>query len=212
MPDGTLSLKQLTILQPAKDAMFRHVREWEECTKCEIGKIAHEHVFCRGTLPCDLLFVGEGPGKTEDVMGRPFVGQAGRLLDLWMHEANMHVAASRYIHIPVKFAVTNLVLCRPCDRLGGPNRAPTPCEQGNCRPRLSHFLQEIARPRGLVTLGKVAAANLPSYELPRLELIHPAAVIRNGGRLEIADGKLYTAESKAAVRSLARFTLEVLRG
>jgi uracil-DNA glycosylase len=61
-------------------------------------------VLCRGRLPCDVLFVGEAPGVSEDVLGRPFVGPAGKLLD---------TIVERALDGQYDCAMTNLVACIP---------------------------------------------------------------------------------------------------
>lgn len=68
-PGASLSLFQL------------HVREWENCTRCPLCETRRNIVLSRGKVPCDVLFIGEGPGESEDVLGAPFVGPAGHLLD-----------------------------------------------------------------------------------------------------------------------------------
>ena len=107
-----------------------HLYGWHECTKCLIGKMAHKHVFYRGDVPCDLLLIGEAPGKTEDAVGQPFVGKSGKLLDEWLIEVRLILAELNLVagssHQPLpKFAITNTVCCRPMDRRGGPNRPPS---------------------------------------------------------------------------------------
>ena len=154
-----------------------HYARWHACTLCPtgIGGRAANHVFCRGTLPCELLFVGEGPGKTEDVVGEPFVGRAGKLLDGWLSHVFRHRPTLLY-------AITNIVLCRPCDELGGPNRAPNPLEIETCSKRINEFIIQVARPKGLVLLGKIARDFTPDWSgLRRLELPHPSWILRQGG-------------------------------
>jgi uracil-DNA glycosylase family 4 len=165
---------KLKVLSSTASAFKAHKLEWEGCTKCTIGTIAHSHVFARGTLPCNILFIGEAPGKTEDMLGEPFVGRSGKLLDTWM-EAAMGVSKFTY-------AIANLVLCRPCDKIGGPNRMPNPGEVSNCQPRLMTFVADIAKPRVIVTLGRTAEMFLPrELTTRRLHLAHPAWVLRQGG-------------------------------
>lgn len=178
---------KLEILSPFRKAWNGHMMNWYGCTRCPsgIGELAHRHVFARGRLPCDILFIGEGPGKTEDVTGFPFVGKAGRLLDWWMEGLSPEIS----------WAVTNLVLCRPCDGLGAPNRAPTRQEKDCCRPRLFELIEEVAKPLAFVLLGKQAAATLssdPAFTARSsylLELDHPAYVNYNGGKRSELDTK-----------------------
>lgn len=90
----------------------------------------------------ELLLVGEAPGAQEDVLGLPFVGQAGQLLDALLAEAG--VPRSRV-------AVANVLKCRPPG-----NRKPRAGEVGSCRPWLSAQLA-LVEPRLVVALGSTAA-------------------------------------------------------
>ena len=98
-----------------------------------------------GPTDADLLFVGEGPGATEDEEGEPFVGRSGDVLDEALRDAGLARADVR---------ITNCVRCRPPD-----NRDPTSEELGNCR---GHLEAEIERldPELIVTLGKVPSEHL----------------------------------------------------
>ncbi|QWC19382.1 uracil-DNA glycosylase [Halorubrum sp. 2020YC2] len=98
-----------------------------------------------GPTDADLLFVGEGPGATEDEEGEPFVGRSGDVLDDALRDAGLARADVR---------ITNCVRCRPPD-----NRDPTTEELANCR---GHLEAEIDRldPELLVTLGKVPSEHL----------------------------------------------------
>ena len=160
------------------------------CRRCEISALACKHAFYRGQVPADIVFVGEGPGKTEDVMGQPFVGASGRLLDKWI--AYAHRVRD------FRFAITNLLACRATDSIGGDNRKPTTEEIVNCRQRLLDFLL-YTQPVGIVRLGRVAQENLPT-DLPVLDLFHPAYVLRCGG--------VKSPESEQAQRNLRRFVCQ----
>lgn len=59
----------------------RHVESWKNCTRCPAHLHRKHTALVRGSLPCDVLFVGEAPGESEDVLGKPFVGPAGHLFD-----------------------------------------------------------------------------------------------------------------------------------
>ena len=98
-----------------------------------------------GPTDADLLFVGEGPGATEDEEGEPFVGRSGDVLDEALRDAGLARADVR---------ITNCVRCRPPD-----NRDPTSEELANCR---GHLEGEIERldPELIVTLGKVPSEHL----------------------------------------------------
>lgn len=175
----------LQVMQPhLSDPMEAHSQRWIKCTKCAIGHRAMHHVFARGKLPCRLLFVGEAPGKEENRLGVPFVGASGELLDKWIAYAEHNFNGP-----PDSFpwyAITNTVLCRPCDKPSGPNRKPQPFEQENCRPRFEEFLK-MANPSSVVLLGAVAtsfwldqsAKVIDTYNT--LELPHPSRCLRMGG-------------------------------
>lgn len=149
-----------------------HIKKWQYCINCDIGIIAHRHVFYRGDIPCDVLFLGEGPGQSEDVLGEPFVGRAGRLLDLWIEDVCT-------LWESCSICITNIVACRPTDKLGGRNRSPNLQERHNCEGRLYEFIDIVSSEGApiIVALGKYAADYSPDFRLP-----HPAYVLRNGGR------------------------------
>lgn len=155
---------------------WRHevVRAFSGCHLCPIGRLANKKSFARGRLPCDVLFVGEGPGKTEDIFGWPFIGRAGRLLDVWLKATEFDLA----------YAITNTVMCRPCNARGGDNRKPKLVEQRKCLSRLRKIV-ELTNPHVVVFLGRVAEDHYhefrPYGDRPVLKLDHPAYVLRLGG-------------------------------
>jgi uracil-DNA glycosylase family 4 len=150
-----------------------HVNKWETCQDCKIGEWTERHVFFRGpTLHRpDILFVGEAPGMTEEMVGKPFVGMAGALLDKMIERAKI-----------TDYLITNIISCRPCDIDGGPNRKPTETEAVRCRRRLSEFV-EIVQPKRAVLLGKTAMEYFQRSWVKGqiLELPHPSYVLRLGG-------------------------------
>lgn len=164
---------------------------WEGCQKCGLGKAATKHCLARGELPCDILFIGEGPGRIEDIAGAPFVGPAGRLLSEWLFELREEFPKLR-------IALTNLVCCRPTIETGfqtGQNRQPHTHEIQCCFPRLRRFFQ-LARPKTICLLGRLTQSWRTKLERARfeqsvlharlLELYHPAFHLRNGRTSETA--------------------------
>jgi len=122
------------------------------CHLCELSKSRQKTVFGEGDENADILFVGEGPGATEDSTGRPFVGRAGEVLTK-MIENVLHLPRSQVY-------ITNIVKCRPPN-----NRAPTESEALSCRP----FLQKqiaLIKPRIIVTLGATAYKYLTNDDSP----------------------------------------------
>ncbi|WP_292662062.1 uracil-DNA glycosylase [Nitratifractor sp.] len=124
----------------------------ETCHLCDLSKSRHKVVFGEGNPRAELMFVGEGPGATEDSMGRPFVGRAGELLTK-MIENVLYIPRSQVY-------IANIVKCRPPG-----NRVPTPAEALTCRPYLLKQI-ELIRPRIIVTLGATAYRYLSNDQSP----------------------------------------------
>src|SRR6266446_4488811 len=119
-------------------------QDWKNCKICPIGKEAYYHVFGRGSIPCDIMFIGEAPGRSEDSLGQPFVGVAGHLLD------SAIVQAKSLTRFNPRMFFTNLLCCRPVAE-GGGNRAPTLVEVQNCAPRLLETVK-ICQPKLIICL------------------------------------------------------------
>ena len=113
------------------------------CTRCRLHEARTRAVPGEGTAATEVVFVGEGPGFNEDRQGRPFVGQAGSLLD----ELLASVAWSRE-----EVFITNVVKCRPPG-----NRDPEPDEIAACGPYLTRQLEALD-PALVVTLGRFSMA------------------------------------------------------
>nr|WP_236584232.1 MULTISPECIES: uracil-DNA glycosylase [unclassified Nitratiruptor] len=110
-----------------------------ECHLCDLSKTRKNVVFGEGNPHAKLMFIGEGPGATEDETGRPFVGRAGQLLTK-MIENVLEIPRSEVY-------IANIVKCRPPN-----NRVPTPQEAQTCIPYLFKQI-EIIDPEILVALG-----------------------------------------------------------
>lgn len=153
-----------------------HVEKWKKGCGSECCGKAKNVVYGRGTLPCDMLFIGEAPGESEDVVGRPFVGPAGKLLDKMIGQA---------LGGTVTFAITNMVGCIPRDDDGNKAVEPGDDQIKACGPRLLDFIS-LAKPKVIVCVGKVAAEwTDPAYKhsvkvggVARVEITHPAAILR----------------------------------
>jgi DNA polymerase len=109
-------------------------------------------VFGVGDPHADLMFVGEAPGREEDLAGEPFVGRSGRLLDRLMQEELGMDRSECYI--------ANVVKCRP-----PANRTPEPVEANTCSPFLFRQI-DVIRPEVLVALGATAATYLLGQRQP----------------------------------------------
>ncbi len=163
--------------------------ELGDCTRCGLHNGRQQIVFGDGNPDADILFVGEGPGQSEDEQGLPFVGRAGELLTQ-MIEKGMGLARSDVY-------ICNIVKCRPPR-----NRTPLPDEVAACRPFLDGQIEAVS-PKVIVALGKPATGLLlgrdvaitrirgtwHDYEgIPLMPTLHPAYVLRQ-----------YTPENRRAV-------------
>ncbi|MEN8162505.1 MAG: uracil-DNA glycosylase [Acidobacteriota bacterium] len=117
----------------------------KDCTRCPLSERRKNVVFGEGSPTARLLFVGEGPGAEEDRSGRPFVGQAGRLLDGMITALGLD---RRQVYI------ANVVKCRPPR-----NRDPQSEEMAVCSSFLDRQI-DLIRPEVIVALGRIAARHL----------------------------------------------------
>lgn len=153
-----------------KTKFQRHRDAWQNCHRCSLHRGRSNVVLVRGSLPCDVLFVGEGPGVSEDALGIPFVGPAGKLLDRMIAESGVD---------EYRYALTNLVACIPKDEEG--NKAVEPGKEAieACSSRLREIMN-LAVPTLVVCVGKLAEKHLPESVAPskQCSIIHPAAILR----------------------------------
>jgi DNA polymerase len=153
------------------------------CEACPLGTGRIKFVFGEGSQTAKMMFIGEGPGRDEDIQGRPFVGRAGALLDKMIGAINMD-RSSVYI--------ANIVKCRPPD-----NRTPTPMESQTCIRYLIKQI-ELIKPAVLVGLGATPLREFAGIstgitkirgswhvlevggkKLPFMPTFHPAYVLRS---------------------------------
>ncbi len=123
-----------------------------ECHLCDLAKTRKNVVFGEGDPQAKLMFIGEGPGATEDETGRPFVGRAGQLLTK-MIENVLEIKRSEVY-------IANIVKCRPPN-----NRVPTPEEVASCIPYLFKQI-EIIDPKIIVALGSTSYRHLTNDKTP----------------------------------------------
>lgn len=151
----------------------------KSCTKCELCKTRKNAVFGEGNTAAKIMFIGEGPGRDEDELGRPFVGRAGQLLDKMLASINL---TRNDVYI------ANILKCRPPG-----NRDPLPHEAAAC---LDYLRAQVAmiRPSILVCLGRISAGYILGQEVRIsrdrgvwreskgffiMPTYHPAALLRN---------------------------------
>jgi DNA polymerase len=116
------------------------------CTLCGLHTSRSTVVFGEGSATADVVVVGEAPGQEEDRTGRPFVGRAGKLLDLMLMSAGFPRA---------EVYICNVLKCRPPN-----NRNPLPDEVTPCTTNFLHGQLEAIAPRVLLAVGKFAAQAL----------------------------------------------------
>lgn len=158
----------------------QHVENWKNCQRCTLHHGRDRVVLARGKVPADILFIGEGPGQSEDTLGVPFVGPAGRLLDSIVGMALEAIQDERQADgkDQLRWCFTNVVACMPTDEDGNKSGAPEAQEIKSCRPRLEEFIG-IVRPRMLVAVGDVAHKNLSGVIGSRLycHIVHPSHIL-----------------------------------
>jgi len=150
-----------------------------DCHQCPLGDHRTNLVFGTGNPRADLVFVGEAPGREEDLQGEPFVGQAGQMLTRIIRAMGLE-RADVYI--------CNVNKCRPPG-----NRDPAPLEVQACSPYLLKQL-EIISPKVICALGSFAARTLLTTEtrishlrgrfhtfngIPLMPTYHPSFLLRN---------------------------------
>jgi uracil-DNA glycosylase family 4 len=138
-----------------QSALEKITEEVRACTKCRLADTRTRAVPGEGRADTELVFVGEGPGQTEDQQGRPFVGRAGDLLVKLLSTLGWRRQ---------EVFITNIVKCRPPG-----NRDPEPDEIAACTPYLQRQL-EILDPAVVVTLGRFSMAHFRPGE--RITAIH----------------------------------------
>lgn len=128
-----------------QDSLGQIAADLKDCQRCKLCQKRKNIVLGEGNPKARLVFVGEGPGEQEDIQGRPFVGNAGQLLDRMIAAIGLERSQ---VHI------LNVVKCRPPG-----NRNPEPDEIESCSPFLYRQL-DIIQPQVIVALGKFAAQTL----------------------------------------------------
>ena len=153
--------------------------ELGDCRRCKLHSTRTQIVFGSGNPQAKLVFVGEGPGRDEDLQGQPFVGLAGQLLTKIIQAIQL---------TREEVYIANIIKCRPPG-----NRNPEPDEISTCEPFLIKQL-EVIRPKLICALGTFAAQTLLKTEekisllrgrfhqyqgIPLMPTYHPAFLLRN---------------------------------
>ncbi len=166
----------------AKDKALKALQNrYKKCQQCPLANQGRSQVvFGTGNSNAQLMFIGEGPGRDEDLKGEPFVGRAGKLLNKIIQAMELQRE---------EVYISNVVKCRPPS-----NRTPLPNEAATCTNALLFKEIEIIKPQVICTLGSPAtkallgenvqigkARGLLSYykQTPVIPTYHPAYLLRN---------------------------------
>lgn len=172
-----------------KARLLAELREYiGDCRRCKLCGTRNNIVFGEGNSDARVMFIGEGPGREEDLQARPFVGRAGQLLTAII-EKGMNIARNDTY-------IANVVKCRPTiDLKFERDRPPEPDERDACGPFLLRQI-DIIRPEVIITLGNPSTRFLLgirqgitsirgkwfSYNgISVMPTYHPSYILRNGG-------------------------------
>ncbi len=176
-----MTLPKVTIVRkedPQFASLEVHRQAICNCQNCPLGATRTKFVYGVGNPRAGVMFIGEAPGRDEDLKGEPFVGRAGQLLDKIL-------AAIKFNREDVYIA--NILKCRPPN-----NRDPLPVEMETCLPYLKEQIRLI-QPKLICALGRIAAQSLLNTNetlgrlrkkwhefegIPFLVTYHPAALLR----------------------------------
>ncbi len=182
----TRTLKEAKLSHKNKDEKLKKLIEEIKAIKCDLKDVATNTVFSDGLNDSKVMLVGEAPGADEDRIGKPFIGQAGQLLDKMFDSINLSRKKNLYI--------TNLVFWRPPG-----NRTPNKQEISTCLPLTKRHIS-IINPKLLILLGNIASQSILSskeeinilrkkenyfidkdldIKIPVKTIFHPAYLIRN---------------------------------
>ena len=181
---GNATARTSTTVEERRAALETIAVEVRGCRKCRLAETRTRAVPGEGHPDTEVMFVGEGPGQTEDQQGRPFVGRAGDLLVKLLSTLGWRRE---------EVFITNVVKCRPPG-----NRDPEPDEIAACAPYLRRQL-EVLDPAVVVTLGRFSMAHFrPGERITQIHGTHAPAPEATGARDALAYALFHPA---AALRS-----------
>lgn len=178
-PKSGLQTPNLQVSGLNKSALEALREEIGDCQRCKLSKGRKNIVFGEGNPDADLMFIGEAPGKEEDMQARPFVGDAGKLLTRLIEKMGF---SREDVYI------ANIVKCRP-----PLNRDPEEDEIEACLPFIERQAKAIS-PKVIISLGRISAHTLMGTKVPITKLrgtfseykgislmptFHPAYLLRN---------------------------------
>lgn len=162
-----------------------HKERWSGGCGADICSRSSNRVLYRGKIPCDILFVGEAPGESEDAIGSPLTGPSGHLLDAVIADARAEVPGGNEVRV----GFTNMVGCMPRDEYHNKCGQPNNEAVMQCRGRLDECLS-MSAPKAVVCVGRFAEGyftkdgkakvRLPEGVMVR-SIPHPSFALQMGG-------------------------------
>lgn len=181
---------------PVKD-----LGQFVNCKQCDLYKTRFNIVIGNGEIPAKILFIGEGPGRSEDTTGIPFFGPSGRMLNKLISASwklfldnykgnNLDMSTlsvrsyggswfTKAIILMPTYYITNIVLCRPCDE-NDEKREPLSHEVLACMYNVKNIITRV-QPKIIVFVGKEAERYYKDEYPDGVRITHPAALLRTGG-------------------------------
>lgn len=152
------------------------------CTRCALANTRRNMVIGNGSVPADILFIGDGPTQAEELVGRPFVGQYEKLINTMLDDAGLQMT----------WYATNMVLCH------APNHEPSSVEVLTCMENVLKIAERV-NAKHTVFLGKLPQKYLKKHFPGAVTILHPSFLLRDGGlssshyiaqvrKLEVFDG------------------------
>lgn len=180
-----------------KQALLEELyKPYKNCQLCPLWTGRTSVVFGEGNPDAPLFFVGEAPGKEEDLTGRPFVGRSGLLLRSLLEKAGL---------APEDYYISNTVKCRPPG-----NRTPLPAEITTCTSLLLNKQIALIKPALICSIGATPTTFLSvkkepisrirgtivesKYGMPLLPMYHPAYILRSPQKLPFLENDLMVAK------------------
>lgn len=138
----------------------------KKCKLCGIHKNTQCQVTGRGSLPADVLFIGDIPSKTDTIFGMPFMGKAGKFFDYMLNESGLEK----------KYYITNMLRCLP------EGDKPLKDHVKNCEKYLLTIKRRV-KPKIVVFIGAIVERTYRKHFTKYYTILHPSVLIKQGGIL-----------------------------
>lgn len=137
------------------------------CDKCELSKTRYNQVHGHGDFLARVLFIGDPPTETEDLLGKCFVGASGEIMKKMIIKSCLNDVGCYFM---------NCIQCRPCTRKGGEYCEPTNLQMLTCRNTIVSIISKV-NPMVIVNVGDFSK----KYYKSKYSIIHPMIIARTGG-------------------------------